>query len=104
MPFKFNGLTGQLDLVSSPTTSTTLKYLVSFNNTTQWTLNGSYYEFLIPASTHGAGVTPITQVFEVIAGVSTEVLVDLSFNALGDIVIRVTSVPDNRFTGKVIVF
>lgn len=105
MAFKYNPLLGGLDMVGTTgTPPAAVKYSVSFNNTTHWTLNGSFYEINIPESTHGAGTTPITQVFEVSAGISTEVLVNISFNGSGDIIIRVASTPDNRFTGAAIVF
>lgn len=102
----YNPTTGQLEYVgdASGGGGPAVKYSATFNNTTDWTLNVTDYEFSVTEAVHGAGTTPMVQVFEVSGGVATEVTTGIRFNSSGDVTISVLASPDNRFTGRIIIF
>lgn len=79
------------------------KYTSVFNNTTDWVLNGSNYELTVLAATYGSKANPVIYTFETIAGVDTEVFPAIIKNVTNDIILQVTQVPDNRYTGKIII-
>lgn len=78
------------------------KYVASFNNTSDWTLNGSNYEYTVLAATHGK-TDPVIDTFETIAGTDSVIFPTILRNASNDIILQVTQVPDNRYTGKIII-
>ena len=68
-------------------------FKVTTNATTSWTLNVDVYEYTITAVTHGKGIDPSVQVFEGLDKTG----VDMNIAANGDVLISVSSSPDNRF-------
>lgn len=68
-----------------------------------WSLNGAVYELPVLESTHNRGTTPLLQIFQDNAGIYEEVMTGIEVNGLGDIKLTVTSTPDNRFAGRVII-
>jgi hypothetical protein len=85
-------------------TTTTSKYKLTFNASTDWTLNSGFYEIVVLGTTHLKGNDPTVQVFETSGGASTEVsCVVTSTDSNGDVFIQVTGTPDNRFAGKVLI-
>lgn len=68
-----------------------------------WVLNVDKYELTIPEVTHNRGLTPMIQVYEETAGIFEEVGTSIEINGSGDIKLKVTSTPDTRFAGRVII-
>jgi hypothetical protein len=68
-----------------------------------WILNVDKYELSIPEVTHSRGLTPMIQVYENNAGTYEEVGAGIEINGSGDIKLIVTSSPDTRFAGRVII-
>lgn len=79
------------------------KYVQTFNNTSDWTLNAGNYEITVTAATHGNKANPVIQTFETIGGVDDIIFPVIIRNASNDIILQVTQVPDNRYTGKLII-
>lgn len=69
-----------------------------------WVSASPDYTYSIPASTHGKGLYPMVQVYQTSGGtnslVQTVVEVD---TATGNVMLKVTLSPDNRFDGRVII-
>jgi hypothetical protein len=80
----------------------TPKYVQTFNNTTDWTLNGSYYQLTVLSATH-VKTNPVVETFETVGGIDTLINVDIIRNSTNDIILQVTQTPDNRYTGKVVI-
>lgn len=93
-PFDFIGGTGA---PSSP-----VKYSAAIS-VAGFTLVSGNYEMVILASTHGAGINPISQCFELITGNYELIYPTIIVNGLGDITIQVSGTPDLRFDGKLII-
>lgn len=79
------------------------KYVVTFNSTTSWSGPSLFgYSISVLESLHGIS-NPKVQVYELIAGqfelVTTQVQIDNSYN----VTITVSSSPDLRFAGKIII-
>ncbi len=79
------------------------KYVASFNNTSDWVLNGSNYEYTVLSATFSNKPNPVVQTFEIIAGVDDVIYPTIIRNAGNDIILQVTQIPDNRYTGKIII-
>ena len=96
-----NPFTGQLDADDggSGGGSSFVPYEQSVS-TVDFTLNVSVYELSISAGTHGLGTTVVAQVFD---NTGDMIYPNININGSGDIVISVSSSPDLRFNGKVIV-
>lgn len=102
----FNPFTSNFDITSTgdaPPPVTVENYVQAFNGTTDWTLNGDYYEIEVDVAIHEHGLAPQVQVFELVVAdyyqVQTEVLVGND----GLVTIQVLSTPDLRFEGKLII-
>ena len=63
----------------------TSKYSRTFNNTSDWTLNGSNYELTVLAATHGKSA-PVVETLETIAGTSEVVYPTIIKNAGNDVI------------------
>jgi hypothetical protein len=101
MGFGFNPFTGQFDLTGNTIAPTGFKQLFSISD---WTLSGNYYEITIPPGTHGKGLNPSIQVFELNGTDYEEVIIDtVIVDNNGNIKLKVPSTPDLRFNGKYIV-
>lgn len=92
-----------LDTLAGDISGSTGKYEMSFNNTSDWTLNSDYYEIEILESTHGKGASPNCKVYENITSIFYLSYPSISMNSSGDLYIKVTASPDNRFAGKLTV-
>lgn len=101
----FNPLSGQFDFVgSSSAPSPSPRYSATFNNTTDWTLSAPDYVYSVTAATHGLGTRPSVKVFEALGGGSyEEVIANISINSSGDVSVKVSQSPNNRFTGLIII-
>lgn len=106
MGIKFNpiGFSG-LDFVGGGGTSPTgpaERYAAPFS-IAAWNLNGTEYELSITAGTHGKGINPSISVYEQV-GLNFELVnVSITVDALGNITLRVSATPDNRFEGAVLI-
>jgi hypothetical protein len=78
-------------------------YSQSFNATTDWTLDVDYYRINVPVATHNKGASPNCKVYENITSVFYLTFPSISMDSSGNLFIQVTSNPDNRFAGKLIV-
>jgi hypothetical protein len=78
------------------------KYTRSFV-TTDWTLNGSDYELLILAAVHSKGSNLQIQVYQQNGADYEEVIVGINVLSSGNVVLTVSSTPDARFNGKVLI-
>lgn len=101
--FKFNPVTGNLDLSGGSTSPASIRYTATFNNTTDWTLSSPNYIRTILASTHGRGTTPNVSVYELNGSDYDLVNILVQINASGDVTLFVNSSPDTRFTGLVLI-
>lgn len=108
MGLTYNFLTGQFDFTGvgggggGPSTAT--RYTATFNNTTDWGVSAPDYTFTVLATNHGKGITPSVQVFEDIGGGSyEEVITNITINSSGDVILKVSQSPDNRFNGLVLI-
>lgn len=79
------------------------KFTQTFNNTSDWTLNAGNYEYTILAATYGSKANPVVHTFETTAGTDTVISHTIIKNASNNIILQVTQVPDNRYTGKIII-
>ena len=68
-----------------------------------WSLNVDKYELSITEATHSRGTTPMIQVYENNAGTYEEVGVGIEVSGIGNITLTITSTPDARFAGRVII-
>jgi len=77
-------------------------YTLSFSNT-DWTISGSYATISVPFSIHQKGYFPTAEVYEIVAfnleKVNTEVVIDNT----GLVTIKVSFIPDLRFSGRLII-
>ena len=79
-------------------------YTQNFNNTSDWgSPSGGFYNITILQSTHEKGTSPQIQTFESIGGGFNLIDTSVQVNASGDVTISVTSSPDNRFTGRIVI-
>ena len=104
MSITYNPLLGSgFDFVGgSAAAGTLVKYSTTFLIGT-FVLNGGFYEYTITQASHGAGLSPTTQVYELVGSNYELVQPVVIVNASGDIIIQVTNTPDLRFNGKIIV-
>lgn len=79
------------------------KFTQTFNATSDWVLNAGNYEHTVLAATYGSKANPVINTFETIAGIDIEVNPTIIKNASDNIILQVTQVPDNRYTGKIII-
>jgi hypothetical protein len=102
-----NPLSGNFDFVGdtgAPAPALATRYTALFNNTTDWTLSSPDYLYTVLASSHGKGTTPNIQVFESLGGGSYEqVIVNISINNLGDVTLKISETPNNRFNGLILI-
>jgi len=79
-------------------------YAQAFNNTVDWgTASGGIYTLIVTESLSGCGLFPHIQVEELSGYDFIRVDVDTMVKANGDIHIRVTESPDNRFNGRILI-
>jgi len=78
-------------------------FIDSFNSTTDWTFNLGFYEHTVSAATHGKGLNPEVQVYELNGAIYEMTIPSILVNASGDVTIQINQTPDLRFTGKLII-
>ena len=80
------------------------KYVNTFNATSDWgSASGGQYTITVSADVHGNGANPIVQVYEDVGSVFKFVSLDeMLLSPSGNVLLRVTESPDNRFAGKYI--
>ncbi len=95
-------LTGTIDFVTA-NSGTGQNYVDSFNDTTDWTgPTLGLYERTVLFTAH-AKINPQIQVFEANGLVFDQVYTEISVNASYDLTIKVSSSPDLRFAGELII-
>lgn len=78
------------------------KKIISFT-TADWTLSGDEYLLTVTAVIHEKGINPEVIVLENTGAEFAEVILYKAINASGDLLLAVSSTPDNRFAGKLII-
>jgi hypothetical protein len=79
------------------------RYSTTFNATTDWgAAAGGYYTYTLTQATHLRGTTP-TIIVEQVDGSDFDTVVcdQVKVLANGDVALRVTEVPDGRFSGRI---
>lgn len=106
MAIVISPFTGQLDITGNGGgASAATRYVLTFNSTTDWgSPSGGFYTISILGATHGRGINPQIQTYELIVGNYQAVQVDqISVNNVnGNTTFRVPSSPDLRFAGIII--
>ena len=109
MGFVVNPFTGQLDVVGTggggggPTVQVP-NYQQLFNSTSDWSgPSGGVYTISILASTHGKGLKPLVQVWELNGSNYNLLGFAVIISPTGTITLEVIDSPDNRFAGKILV-
>ena len=102
----FNPFSGQFVVIPTSGGGTSLpgvtaKYSLPFT-TVSWGLSGSDYVIVVLAGTHGIE-NPTVSVYESVGADYEQVNVNVIKTANDDIQIKVSSVPDNRFNGLLII-
>ena len=104
MSLKFNPITGQFDLVGNGSTAQSPNYEQTFVVADFSGPFSNHYQIIIAAATHGKGLNPIIQVFELVGSEYEVVTTAVSVNTTtGDVKVGVLATPDARFNGKVII-
>ena len=76
----------------------------TFNATTDWGVaTGGYYEITIVAATHAKANIGSVQVWQGTTDFDLVMPDRVRVNVAGDVLLRVTETPDNRFAGKVVI-
>lgn len=82
-------------------------YILVFNATTDWTLNGEDYEITVLEAVHGKGIAPRVEVVDS-SGELVSPRIDPDLAAAGDVVMKVSSEAaggaDSRFAGSIFVW
>lgn len=95
---KIENLQDQIDAIPGAT-----KFQQTFT-LTDWQNIAGQYEIQVLAATHSKGVNPETEVYEDISSALYEkVNVSITNSSVGDVTIRVSILPDNRFIGKIVI-
>ena len=104
MGIKLNPFSGMLDITGSGGGGSPVpadRYAATFS-VGDWVLNAPDYEITVAESTHSKGSHPVVVVYE---GTTTfeEVGIVVTVNNIGDVTIKVSNSPDNRFAGLIII-
>lgn len=94
---KIQNLQDQIDTIPGAT-----KFQQTFT-VTDWQLISGEYEIQVLAATHTKGVNPETEVYETNASQYDKVNVFITNSSVGDVTIKVSVSPDNRFIGKIVI-
>lgn len=76
-------------------------YSSSFNSTSDWIANGSFYEISINQTVHLKGLNPIVQVFETVGSDYEKIELAIIVAANGNV--KIQTVSNLRFNGKIII-
>ena len=90
------------DAIDELAASTGASYVASFTSPS-WALDGAVYKYTITAATHGRGASPILQVYQENGLNYDEVITGVEITPAGNITLTVSSSPDLRFSGKIII-
>ena len=106
MAVVYNPFSGELVLVptsggGTPSNPITVKYSSTFTNAT-WALSGLDYVITISANVHGIQ-DPTASVYELVGSDYEQVNCVVVKKTNNDILIKVSSTPDNRFNGLLII-
>lgn len=105
MGYLFNPITGDLDLTGNvpPAITVSPRYTQSIT-IPNWLVNGPDYSITILQTTHLKNTTSSVVCFEEVSpGVFDQVYPSVTINTAGDVIVKVTQVPDLRFVGKLII-
>lgn len=102
MSYKFNPFTGQLDEVGAGASGPAERYVQPFV-IADWVSNSPDYTLTILATTHAKGINPNIQVLEQNGLVYDSINLVSTINAVGDVTLKVSLSPDNRFNGIVLI-
>jgi hypothetical protein len=94
-----NDVQGAIDELAASSSS---KYNITFNNSTDWTLISGSYSLTVLKATHNRN-NPTVQVFELVGSDYLQVETGVNVNSSEDVIITINSVPDLRFTGKILI-
>lgn len=92
----------RLGFATISSTSPGAKYTRSFNMG-DWTLNGADYELTVLSAVHTKGTNLQIQVYQQNGADYEEVIVGINVLSNGNVVLTVSSTPDARFNGKVLI-
>jgi hypothetical protein len=87
-----------LNSINTAITKSIISFVIA-----DWVLSVDEYTLSVPATTHTKGINPEVIVLENTGSEFAEVILYKAVNASGDILLAVSAVPDNRFTGKLII-
>lgn len=90
------------DAIDELAVATGASYSASFT-VPSWTLDSGFYKYTILAATHGRGASPILQVYQENGANFDEVLTGVEITPAGNITLTISSSPDLRFAGKIII-
>jgi hypothetical protein len=81
------------------------RYVTTHNASTDWSLNGDFYEIIIPVLSHSQGATPRIEVYSgTLAAYSVIIPHSISLDIAGNATIRVSSTGvDGRYQGLIVV-
>ena len=65
--------------------------------------SSGFYSITVLAVSHNKGTSPGVQVFELDGALYGQVETIISINGSGDVEVKVSSSPDNRFDGKIVI-
>lgn len=98
-----NPLTNTIDIKSLVSGGSSSRYVKQFNNTTDWTgPSAGLYTLSLPFSFHSV-VNPSINVYEYNGSSYDIVLISSNVDTSNNITINVSEIPDNRFTGKLVI-
>jgi hypothetical protein len=82
-----------------------VKYSATFNNNSDWgAASGGYYTLTVLEAIHEKGPNPTIEVYEASGGSYENVQLYISYDASGNVSLKVVETPDCRVTGKVVIF
>ena len=90
------------DAIDELAASTGASYVGTFT-VGSWLLDVDKYKLTVTAATHGRGASPILQVYQENGLNFDEVLTGVETTPAGNITVTVSSSPDLRFAGKIII-
>ena len=91
----------ELNAPSSSVSNYTADHLIADWSTTA--VNNKY-SFTIPVATHGFGLAPLVEIFELVSGNYSRVLIDIDIDSSGNVILEVYATPvDERFNFRVVI-
>lgn len=68
-----------------------------------WSLSSGEYVISVPESEHERGIAPSVEVYELVSGDYILVILAIEVTITGLVRLAIPQIPDNRFTGKLII-